>query len=178
MYPCDTFTLTVIWSKIEGTRSQCVSVKVTNSSRLGKGLKKGICLVREGLKNPRETFKTRTVAFFWPDVTGQCWVQVWVESWVVKFWQFWAGFILLWKASEYKTKNFYSPCGRCIPLRNFSFIQHWAQFEKTQKHIFVSLTLHIPQIESQLSKLDNTCLADRFLGLQIVISVSLCDTYS
>ena len=38
MYPCDTLTFTVIWSKIEGTRSQCVSVKVTNChSRLQLG---------------------------------------------------------------------------------------------------------------------------------------------
>ena len=38
--------------------------------------KKGIRLGKGGIKNPRETFKTRTVAFFWPDVSIA----------VVKFW--------------------------------------------------------------------------------------------
>ena len=111
MYPCDTFTLTVIWSKIEGTRSQCVSVKVTNSSRLGKGLKKGICLGKGGIKkskgkhqnsnssillarcqnsNLREVWVESWVVKFLAQVfgvyTGWCWVQIWVASWVVKFW--------------------------------------------------------------------------------------------
>ena len=161
MYPSDTFTFTVIWSKIEGTRSQCVSVMVNNSSRLGKGLKKGICLGKGGIKKSKGNLQNSNSSIllarchwavlgtslgwvlggkvFGPSVrclhwlvlgtnlscvlggkvfgmsdqclhwvvfgtclgwvlggkvlarvfsvyTGLCWVQVWVESWVVKFW--------------------------------------------------------------------------------------------